>query len=69
MNDRRTGIQPASEAQLMAVAMDYVHTMRNRGVEIDASGEAMVLRSAAIQDAWRCAFARVLGSHLPMEEM
>jgi hypothetical protein len=59
--ERRTEPQPCTNAQLDAVAADYAETMRARGIAIGKPEEAAIRRAAAIQDAWRVAFKRVLG--------
>lgn len=58
---RSTGVQPATEAQLDAVAADYAATMRARGFDVPEGNMPVLRRAAAVQDAWRCAFARVVG--------
>lgn len=60
--ERREGVQNASDTQLDAIAADYAETMRARGFVIGAPEEQAIRRAAAIQDAWRAAFARVMGS-------
>lgn len=57
----RRDVQPASDAQLDEIARDYVDTMRARGFTIGKPDEVVCRRAAAIQDAWRVAFKRVLG--------
>ncbi len=57
---RRAAIQLATDAQLDAIAADYAATMRARGFVIGVPEETAIRRSAAIQDAWRVAFARGL---------
>ena len=56
----RAGAQPCTDAQLDAVALEYAETMRSRGFAIGKPEEVAIRRAAAIQDAWRVAFARVL---------
>ncbi len=58
---RRAAPQPATEAQLDAIAADYAATMRARGFDVPEGNMPVLRRAAAVQDAWRCAFARVLG--------
>lgn len=60
--ERRSAVQPATLEQLDAIAADYVETMRARGFVMGKPEEVACRRAAAIQDAWRVAFARVLGS-------
>jgi hypothetical protein len=48
--------------QLRRVAGQYVALMRARGITIGTPEEQAILRMAAIQDVWRVAFGRVLGS-------
>ncbi len=60
--ERRKGPQPCTEAQLEAVADEYAAYMRARGFVIGRPEEIAIRRAAAIQDAWRCAFARVLST-------
>ena len=60
--ENRSDPQPCTDAQLDAVAADYAETMRARGVSIGKPEEVAIRRAAAIQDTWRVAFARVLGS-------
>lgn len=50
----------ATPEQLDAITADYVDTMRKAGHVIPEANVAVIRRAAAIQDAWRCAFARVL---------
>jgi hypothetical protein len=58
--ERRSVLQPCTDAQLDAVAADYAETMRCRGFAIGVPEETAIRRAATIQDAWRVAFARVL---------
>jgi hypothetical protein len=58
--ERRDNVQPCTLEQLDAVAADYIETMRARGFMIGKPEEVACRRAAAIQDAWRVAFARVL---------
>src|ERR1700676_1262744 len=58
--ERRHVLQNATDAQLDAIAADYVETMRARGFVMGKPEETACRRAAAIQDAWRCAFERVL---------
>ena len=51
----------ATGAQLDAIAEEYARIMRLRGHGIGEPELAAIKRSAAIQDVWRAAFARVLG--------
>src|SRR5271154_183223 len=60
-DDRRRDVQPCTDAELDAVAIDYAATMRARGFTIGLPEEAAIRRAATIQDAWRVAFKRVLG--------
>jgi len=48
--------------QLNDVACVYIREMQKRGFNIAQAEAAAVVRMAAIQDVWRVAFARVLGS-------
>jgi hypothetical protein len=52
----------ATEKQLDEIAADYAQTMRARGFTIGDPELAAIRRMATIQDAWRCAFCRVIGS-------
>jgi len=58
--ERRAQVQPCTPEQLEAVAENYAAYMRGRGVIIGKPEETAIRRAAAIQDAWRVAFARVL---------
>lgn len=55
------GIPLASGAQLDAITEEYARHMRLRGFTIGEAELAAIRRSAAIQDVWRAAFARVMG--------
>lgn len=58
---RRAASIFATDVQLDAIAQDYAETMRARGFLIGKPEEAAIRRSAAIQDAWRGAFKRIMG--------
>ena len=60
MNDRKSP-QPCNDAQLTLVAEHYAHTMRSLGFDVPEGNMPVLKRAAAIQDAWRLAFASVLG--------
>lgn len=55
-------IECASGAQLDAITAVYADEMRKRGFTIGPNEIAAIRRSAAIQDVWRAAFARILGA-------
>jgi hypothetical protein len=55
--ERRKGPEPATPAQLDAIAEQYVAQMATRGIACDLPS---VLQMARIMDAWRVAFGRVL---------
>ena len=59
--ERRKLVQHCTFEQLQAVADDYVATMEGRGFTMGQPERKACLRAAAIQDAWRVAFKRVLG--------
>ncbi len=54
------GPQPATDAQLDAIAADYAAAMLARGFVIGPPERDAIRRMAAIQDVWRVAFARVI---------
>ena len=60
--ERREAPQPATGEQLDAIAADYATTMRALGFDVPDANLPVLRRAAAIQDAWRLAFARVLNS-------
>lgn len=57
---RRETAQPLNDAQITAVAEHYAETMRALGFDVPDNNMPILKRAAAIQDAWRVAFARVL---------
>ena len=54
-------IQPATDAELDSIADIYADYMVSHGHSIGRPERMMIRRMAAIQDAWRVAFGRVLG--------
>lgn len=52
----------ATPDQLDNIAREYADIMRAFGFDVPEENIPVLRRAAAIQDAWRCAFARVLGS-------
>lgn len=61
-DERRENVQPATKAQLEAIAAEYAARMRALGFDVPEGNMPVLRRAAAIQDAWRIAFKRVLGS-------
>jgi hypothetical protein len=57
---RRNGPPPCNDVQLTLVAEHYAHTMRSLGFDVPEGNLPVLKRAAAIQDAWRLAFASVL---------
>jgi hypothetical protein len=58
--ERGAAGQPCTDAQLDALVDVYAAYMRARGVTIGKPELTAIRRAAAIQDAWRVAFAQVL---------
>jgi hypothetical protein len=59
--ERRAAPQPLSDELLAGVAHEYQRYMESTGVVFPPEAQAVLLRAARIQDAWRLAFKRVLG--------
>ena len=59
--ERRDLAQPATDDELAAAANQYRSYMEATGVTFPPEAQAMLVRAARIQDAWRLAFKRVLG--------
>ena len=55
-------LRAATRDQLDAIAREYADLMRALGHEVPEANIPVLRRAAAIQDAWRVAFARVLDS-------
>jgi hypothetical protein len=60
--ERRVLAESATDAQLDQIADEYAEIMLARGFKIGKPERDAILRMAAIHDAWRVAFKRVLGS-------
>ena len=50
----------ATDAQLDAIAAEYEAVMTERGIAIGPAERTAIRRAAAIHDAWRVAFAKIV---------